>query len=138
MLKKLIVLIIFSLLTLKSISQNDTVSKDSIVCLPKSILINVIKDLEAGDACVEKIDILENNIMLCDTIVKDKNSIIYTLREKEKIHELDIKAYNITLTNINNDYKKSLIKIKRKNAIIIVSIGANLILGTTLYLVSLR
>lgn len=101
-------------------------------------MVDVIKDLENGDACFEKVILLEDNTKSYDSMIYEKNKIISLLHEKENIHELDIKAYNITLDKINNDYNKSLLKIKRKNTIITASIGINIVLGTLLYLISIR
>lgn len=121
-----------------SISQSDTVTKDSLICLPKHTLVQAIQDLERGDACAKKTLILESTIASYDSIVGYKDKMIVDLREKNKINELDLKAYKITLDRVNADYHNSLVKIKRKNTIIAVSVSANIILGAALYLISVR
>ena len=77
MLKKLNILIITLLLTLTSISQTDT-KNDSIICVSKWLMQQVIQDLESGDLAKEQLilersiqDKLQEKIIIKDTIISN-------------------------------------------------------------------
>ena len=66
--QKLILSAILILGSFKSFSQTATVSDistpDSIVCIPKHIVVKVIQDLEKGDMNEKQVEILKNHLAM--------------------------------------------------------------------------
>ena len=80
-------------MTLPSISQTDT-ANDSLICLPKRTLQQVIKDLETGDLATKEL-VLERriNIQLQATVIA-KDSIISKYEEKGITYDQEIMLLN--------------------------------------------
>jgi hypothetical protein len=79
-------------MTLTAISQKDILS-DSLVCLPKGTMKEIILDLESGDQARRELALTYSiNIDLNNTIAL-KNSVILDYRKKEATYIDDINSY---------------------------------------------
>jgi len=135
MLKPLIVSIILLVTTLPSISQ--TVTSDSLICLPKRYLVQAIQDIEAGDLAVKQL-ILEQKIQktLRDQLSL-KDSVITTYQEKQNTFETEIKLLNETISTKDDQIdlqKKLATKYKRQRNGILAGAGSAIILFMVLIL----
>jgi hypothetical protein len=80
------------MMTLTAISQKDILS-DSLVCLPKGTMKEIILDLESGDQARRELALTYSiNIDLNNTIAL-KNSVILDYRKKEATYIDDINSY---------------------------------------------
>jgi uncharacterized coiled-coil protein SlyX len=98
---------------------NNPVTSDSIVCIPKHIVIKVIQDLEKGDMNEKQVEILNENLIIKDNYIAKQDSVIKTQTEKVKSFESSIMAQNDvndvnlkTIENLNLTIKKQNKKIK--------------------------
>lgn len=129
--KKLLILGITLLIPFISISQDatvlnplgnfnvlvDTSNTDSLLCLPKIVLIRVAQDLERGDAAFEKLEIQDSNIrLLQEQIVFQNNQIEYyqdieaSLNRTIKYYE-QIQLFNSeSLKQLNQVYQTQKLK----------------------------
>ena len=121
--QKLILFAILILGSFKSFSQTATVNNpstpDSIVCIPKHIVVKVIQDLEKGDMNEKQVEILNQNLIIKDNYIAAQDSIIKTQLVKEKSFECaigaqkDINDVNLkTIENLNLTITKQNKKIK--------------------------
>lgn len=92
---------------------------DSIVCIPKHIVIKVIQDLEKGDMNEKQVEILNENLIIKDKYIAKQDSIIKTQTEKVRSFDSSIMAQNDvndvnlkTIENLNLTIKKQNKKIK--------------------------
>ena len=135
MLKKLTILIILLVTTLPSISQ--TVTNDSLICLPKHILVKAIQDIEAGDLATKQL-LLEQKIQ--ETLKQQltvKDSVITTYEEKNKSYELEIGLLNQTVTTKDQQidlHKKNAKKYRRQRNGILAGAGSAIVLFLVLIL----
>lgn len=89
-------LIAFLMMTLTAISQKDILS-DSLVCLPKGTMKEIILDLESGDLARRELALTYSiNIDLNNTIAL-KNSIILNHQKKETTYINDIDSYKLVI-----------------------------------------
>ena len=121
--RKLILLAILIAGSFNSFSQtataNNPVISDSIVCIPKHIVIKVIQDLEKGDMNEKQVEILNENLVIKDKWIASQDSIIKVKTEKEKSFETtlssqkDINDVNLkTIENLNLTITRQNKKIK--------------------------
>ena len=135
MLRKLIISIILLVTTLPSISQ--TVTSDSLICLPKRYLVQAIQDIEAGDLATKQL-ILEQKIQktLRDQLSL-KDSVITTYQEKQWSLETEIRLLNETVSTKDEQIelqKKLAKKYKRQRNGILAGAGSAIILFIVLIL----
>lgn len=121
--QRLILFATLILLSFKSFSQtatgNNPTAPDSIVCIPKHIVIKVIQDLEKGDFNGKQVEILNENLIIKDKWIASQDSIIKVKTEKEKSFETtlssqkDINDVNLkTIENLNLTITRQNKKIK--------------------------
>lgn len=98
---------------------NNPSTSDSIVCIPKHIVIKVIQDLEKGDMNEKQVEILNQNLIIKDNYIAKQDSIIRVKTEKEKSFECslgsqkDINDVNLkTIENLNLTITRQNKKIK--------------------------
>tara|TARA_Y100000310_G_scaffold265467_1_gene276519 strand:+ start:141 stop:560 length:420 start_codon:yes stop_codon:yes gene_type:complete len=129
MLKKLNILIILLLTTLQIISQTDT--NDSIICLPKTVLVKAIQDIESGDLAKEQL-ILERSIQEhLQQQLEVKDTIINTYIEKETSFSTEINLLNEIIIKKDEQvdlFKKQSRKYLRQRNIAVVG-GVTVTLG---------
>jgi low affinity Fe/Cu permease len=135
MLKKLIISIILLVTTLPSISQ--TVTSDSLICLPKRYLVQAIQDIEAGDLATKQL-ILEQKIQktLRDQLSL-KDSVITTYQEKQNTFETEIGLLDQTISAKDDQIelqKKLAKKYKRQRNGILAGAGSAIVLFLVLIL----
>ena len=135
MLKKLIISIILLVTTLPGISQ--TVTSDSLICLPKRYLVQAIQDIEAGDLATKQL-ILEQKIQktLRDQLSL-KDSVITTYQEKQNTFETEIGLLDQTVSIKDEQIelqKKLAKKYKRQRNGILAGAGSAIILFIVLIL----
>lgn len=98
----------------KAISQVDT-QKNNLVCIDTTIARKIAIDLVAGDVCKQEILLVKNNLLLTESKVKLKDSIIYKMEEKEFDLNYIISQKDEMITKqeeISKTYKKELKKQK--------------------------
>jgi uncharacterized coiled-coil protein SlyX len=128
--RKLILLAILIAGSFNSFSQtattNNPVTSDSIVCIPKHIVIKVIQDLEKGDMNEKQVEILNENLIIKDNYIAKQDSVIKTQTEKVKSFESSVMAQNDvndvnlkTIENLNLTIKKQNKKIKGWKIIVV-------------------
>ena len=121
--RKLILLVSLIAGSFNSFSQtataNNPVTSDSIVCIPKHIVIKVIQDLEKGDMNEKQVEILNENLIIKDNYIAKQDSVIKTQTEKVRSFESSVIAQNDvndvnlkTIENLNLTIKKQNKKIK--------------------------
>ena len=135
MLTKLIISIILLVTTLPGISQ--TVTSDSLICLPKRYLVQAIQDIEAGDLATKQL-ILEQKIQktLRDQLSL-KDSVITTYQEKQNTFETEIGLLDQTVSTKDEQIelqKKLAKKYKRQRNGILAGAGSAIILFIVLIL----
>ena len=135
MLRKLIISIILLVTTLPGISQ--TVTSDSLICLPKRYLVQAIQDIEAGDLATKQL-ILEQKIQktLRDQLSL-KDSVITTYQEKQNTFETEIGLLDQTISTKDEQIelqKKLAKKYKRQRNGILAGAGSAIILFMVLIL----
>ena len=117
-------------MTLPSISQTVT-ANDSLICLPKRTLQQVIKDLESGDLASKEL-ILERRINLhLQVTVSAKDSIISVYKDKEDTYDAEIMLLNRKLDTKDEQlqlYQDRMNQYKTERNIAIGT-GATIIIG---------
>ena len=125
------------MMTLTAISQKDILS-DSLVCLPKGTMKEIILDLESGDQARRELALTYSiNIDLNNTIAL-KNSIILDHRKKETTYLNDINSYKLVVDAKNAQIelaKAEAKKYRRQRNGVIVGGSALIIAIPTLILV---
>ena len=96
---KLIIFLIGVVISLPSISQ--TVTSDSLVCIPSRVAKQIVIDLEHYDLVKVENDTLKSNIVDYQTIVEKQNDIIVI--KDSLITTLDSAAVNLTLKTATKD-----------------------------------
>ena len=101
------------------VTANNPSTSDSIVCIPKHIVIKVIQDLEKGDMNEKQVEILNENLIIKDKYIAKQDSVIKTQTEKVRSFESSVIAQNDvndvnlkTIENLNLTIKKQNKKIK--------------------------
>ena len=109
--KKLSVLIACLLMSLPSFSQKGT--SDSLVLIPKSIVVKITKDLERYDLCKKEVLTKDSIIRDYITIKHINDSIIYKLDSNQNIHLTQISNWEkvdssrvLQVTGLKNDVEK--------------------------------
>ena len=135
MLRKLIISIILLVTTLPSISQ--TVTSDSLICLPKRYLVQAIQDIEAGDLATKQLILeqkiqqtLRDQLSLKDSVIATGSEIIWSL-------ETEIRLLNETVSTKDEQIelqKKLAKKYKRQRNGILAGAGSAIILFIVLIL----
>ena len=135
MLKKLIISIILLVTTLPSISQ--TVTSDSLICLPKRYLVQAIQDIEAGDLATKQLILeqkiqktLRDQLSIKDSVIATGSDIIWSL-------ETEIRLLNETVSTKDEQIelqKKLAKKYKRQRNGILAGAGSAIILFLVLIL----
>lgn len=136
-----------ALLSSIAFSQTSTVlitdTKDSLVCLPKSVAKEVVKDLIRKDSLESELvvitknkRIMESNLILKDSIItnKDKEISIYKLKGVDLLYEISLKNKQIIeYRDLSTKLEKQLNKAKRNKliteSITIASILTAVLLG---------
>ena len=126
---------------LSSIAFSQTVTKkpitDSIIPLPKPVAKEVVKDLIRKDSLEVEVsvikknnNILENTVVIKDSIIKYKDNIIELQKEKEKNHLLieelkDAQKSNLEklAKDLNRDLKKQKLKLFARTTFGVIIIG---------------
>ena len=135
MLRKLIISIILLVTTLPSISQ--TVTSDSLICLPKRYLVQAIQDIEAGDLATKQLILeqkiqktLRDQLSIKDSVIATGSDIIWSL-------ETEIRLLNETVSTKDEQIelqKKLTKKYKRQRNGILAGAGSAIILFIVLIL----
>jgi hypothetical protein len=135
MLRKLIISIILLVTTLPSISQ--TVTSDSLICLPKRYLVQAIQDIEAGDLATKQLileqkiqNTLRDQLSIKDSVIATGSDIIWSL-------ETEIRLLNQTVSTKDEQIelqKKLAKKYKRQRNGILAGAGSAIILFIVLIL----
>lgn len=109
--KKLSVLIACLLMSLPSFSQKGT--SDSLVLLPKSIVVKITKDLERYDLCKKEVLTKDSIILDYITIKHINDSIIHKLDSNQNIHLTQISNWvkvdstrNLQVEGLKGDVEK--------------------------------
>ena len=127
--KKILLLASLLLTTYTSICQTATqqnlskIPQDSLIYLPKSLVIQMIQDLSAGDICQEENQILNNSLNYNQKIISKQDSMIVVYKEKVKTYQNEVATYeNLdtenqkTIQNLNGQLSKQ----KRKNKVLTI------------------
>jgi len=135
MLRKLIISIILLVTTSPSISQ--TVTSDSLICLPKRYLVQAIQDIEAGDLATKQLILeqkiqktLRDQLSIKDSVIATGSDIIWSL-------ETEIRLLNETVSTKDDQIelqKKLAKKYKRQRNGILAGAGSAIILFIALIL----
>ena len=130
--KKLIILLLLTLTSFISFSQTATgtvsVSKDSIVVLPKQLVTYMVQDLIRYDGLKEQMSVIDNNVSLLKKQVESQEKINEDLRSKLNICRATNDEYKLMdETNIQTietlKFKSSKIK-RQRNALLLFSFSA--------------
>tara|TARA_R100001509_G_scaffold132052_1_gene85450 strand:+ start:445 stop:843 length:399 start_codon:yes stop_codon:yes gene_type:complete len=131
----LIISIILLVTTLPSISQ--TVTSDSLICLPKRYLVQAIQDIEAGDLATKQLILeqkiqktLRDQLSIKDSVIATGSDIIWSL-------ETEIRLLNETVSTKDEQIelqKKLAKKYKRQRNGILAGAGSAIILFIVLIL----
>ena len=81
------------MMNLLSFSQTD-ISKDSLICIPRNVLVEVVTDLSLYDLCKEEVESLKQDTTELNEIIFYRDFIISRKDE-------EIKAYQTTLDSCN-------------------------------------
>ncbi len=118
--KKIIVLIPLSLLTLLGISQ----TSDSVTCLPNVQLRKAIKEIENCKILKEELALTSKSVSILRKIVVSKDSVISIYKINDSLQtrrytnallkEIDYKSQVVNYKKIGEIYKKDLDKEKNK------------------------
>lgn len=95
------------------VTKTNNQSTDSLICMPKSIALKVIQDLERGDMDSVTVTVLRDDLNTKDRIIEIKDSII-TKQDKiifsyeKSVHDYnEIDAINQqTIKNLNRDLNR--------------------------------
>lgn len=114
-------------------------------CLPIPVIKTIIKDLISGDSAKAVLELTEKELILTEQKVFLKDSVIYSMSEKEKNYKSNIdlsdKKYLLLLeynNNLENNYKKVNLQLKvekTKNKIkgVIITSGFTIAIGYAAY-----
>lgn len=132
-------------MTLTLFSQKNTNNSitDSLVCLPKNVAREVVKDLIRKDSlqaelntCHKNYDILNKNISYKDSIINSKSNQLMFFEEKEKNYKVNlafkdekIENLNTLVKDMNKDIKKMKFKLVLKKIETYGLFGGILLLG---------
>ena len=106
--KKLIVFLVILLISSKTFSQTDT-SKDSLICLPKSLVTKTVQDLTKCDGERQEMIILKENLQLMDDYVQKQDGIILEQEKKIADYKTAMLAYSqidtahVNIVNATNE-----------------------------------
>ena len=85
-----------------------TITTDSIVPLPKNVAKEVVKEIIRKDSiqaeltiCYDNQKLLENNLVLKDSIIHSKDSQIDLQKQKEVNYETMLQLKDAQITNLN-------------------------------------
>ena len=95
-----------------TLNNASTVSTKEIVCIPKSVMIKVVKDLKEGDIAKEEVAVLNQQIELYNKYAEKSDLVIINLKNQ-------VTNCQTSLTeslNIGSSYKLRLEKAERKSA----------------------
>ena len=108
---KLTILISFLLMSFQVFSQKDI--SDSVVVIPKSTVVKIVKDLERYDLCKKESLIKDSVILDYKHVVLLKDSTITKYQEKENSYNKEISLLNqvdsvriIQINNLNTEVKR--------------------------------
>ena len=120
-----------------------TITTDSIVPLPKNVAKEVVKEIIRKDSiqaeltiCYDNQKLLENNLVLKDSIIHSKDSQIDLQKQKEVNYETMLQLKDAQITNLNtlvDKLNKDIKKNKRKS--FFKKIGNTVVIGGLAYLV---
>jgi hypothetical protein len=98
-------------MSLPSFSQKGT--SDSLILLPKSIVVKITKDLERYDLCKKEVLTKDSIITDLRLVQSFKDSVIYKLDSNQTVHLTQISNWekadsmrNIQVTGLKNDVEK--------------------------------
>mgnify|MGYP003402927870 FL=1 len=94
---------------------------DSVVCIPKSMMISIIQDLTKGDNCEEENEILQQNISIQQNALLKKDTIISIYKTKSLMYQSTINDYEALDTeNLKkiSDLNRKVSSYKKKNKIL--------------------
>ena len=125
--KKLVLLILLTMMSLKGFSQ--IVTDTTTIHLKKPIARLVIKDLIIGDGVKQELLFTQQKISLLETKISLKDSILFSLESKNKNFSvmLDAKDQQLTISKdlnlrLKSDLKKSRLQTKLVGSIGVISI----------------
>ena len=125
--KKLVLLILLTMMSLKGFSQ--IVTDTTTIQLKKPIARLVIKDLIIGDGVKQELLFTQQKISLLETKISLKDSILFSLESKNKNFSvmLDAKDQQLTISKdlnlrLKSDLKKSRLQTKLVGSIGVISI----------------
>lgn len=124
--KKLVLLILLTMMSLKGFSQ--TAIDTTAIQLKKPIARLVIKDLIIGDGVKQELLLTQQKTSLLETKISLKDSVIFTLESKNKNFSLMLDAKDEQLTvskdlnlKLKSDLKKSRLQTKLVGTLGVVS-----------------
>lgn len=80
-------------------SQTVTKTNDSLTVIPTKHLLLMIRDLEEGDKCAKKLDLVQDNLFMCESKNEKLDSLLIIADAKESIYKENINSYQNIITN---------------------------------------
>jgi len=114
--KAILITVVGLITSLPSFCQTDTTINETdtnlieVVCIPKSVMINVIKDLKEGDIAKEEVAVLNEQIELQNKYTQKCDLALISL----KIQVVNCQSSLDDAANIGLSYKLRLDKVERK------------------------
>ena len=129
-------------LTASSQKNTNSITTDSIVPLPKNVAKEIVKDLIRKDSiqaelniCHDNQGLLENNLMLNDSIILSKDAQLSLAKQKETNYETLVQLREAQITNLNTLVEKLNKDIKKKKRkTIFKTVGNTALIGGLAYL----
>ena len=129
-------------LTASSQKNTNSITTDSIVPLPKNVAKEIVKDLIRKDSiqaelniCHDNQELLENNLMLKDSIILSKDAQLSLAKQKETNYETLVQLREAQIVNLNTLVEKLNKDIKKKRRkTIFKTVGNTSLIGGLAYL----
>ena len=120
--KKRLIIVLGLIMSLQGFSQTDTSNTNSItdtiatdpyevVCTPKYIMVQVVKDLKDYDLVKEELDAVNEQLALQNTFIEQQDSTLSTLKRQN----FNLGDMLQTRSDISDNYKLQLDKVARQN-----------------------
>lgn len=120
--KKRLIIVLGLIMSLQGFSQTDTSNTNSItdtiatdpyevVCTPKYIMVQVVKDLKDYDLVKEELDAVNEQLALQNTFIEQQDSSLSTLKRQN----FNLGDMLQTRSDISDNYKLQLDKVARQN-----------------------
>ena len=120
--KKRLIIVLGLIMSLQGFSHTDTSNTNSItdtiatdpyevVCTPKYIMVQVVKDLKDYDLVKEELDAVNEQLTLQNTFIEQQDSSLSTLKRQN----FNLGDMLQTRSDISDNYKLQLDKVARQN-----------------------